>query len=173
MSDNARSEVWEWIKAIAFALFLAFLIRHFVFATSIVEGTSMDPTLEDGERVLYNKVVYLIGEPDRGDIVIIQKPTKNYVKRVIGLPNDEIRVKNHTLYVNGKEVKQKYLDQTAITETTDFGPIIVPKGKYFVMGDNRGISKDSRTGLGFIEQNEIIGRSEFIISPINEWSRTR
>lgn len=173
VSQNVRNEVWEWAKAILFALLIAFLIRHFVFATSIVEGTSMDPTLEDGERVLYNKMVYLIGEPSRGDIVIIQRPNKNYVKRVIGLPNDEITVKDHNLYVNGKAIPQKYLHQDAIKQTNDFGPVIVPEGKYFVMGDNRSISKDSRTGLGFIKQDEIIGKSELIIAPIDEWSRTK
>src|SRR5699024_12154600 len=79
-----KNEWLDWIKAIIIAVLLAFFLRTFVFATSIVEGESMNPTLENGERVIINKFVYLFGEPERGDIVIIKRPTKNYVKRVIG-----------------------------------------------------------------------------------------
>ncbi|SET92905.1 signal peptidase I [Salinibacillus kushneri] len=166
-------EIWEWGKAIIIAIILAFFIRSFIFATSIVEGASMYPTLENGERVVFNKAIYFVSEPDRGDIVIIQKPTKNYVKRVIGLPNDVIEVKNHSLYINGEKQTQTYLDEDAIQSTSDFEPITVPEGQYFVMGDNRSISKDSRNGLGLIKENEIIGRSELIIYPFNEFSLTR
>lgn len=173
MSEKIKHELWEWTKAITLALVLAFIVRHFIFATSIVEGTSMEPTLEDGERVLYNKMVYLVDEPDRGDIVIIQRPNKNYVKRVVGLPGDTVEVQDHKLYVNNRRVDQTYLNQKAIEETGDFSAVTIPKDKYFVMGDNRNISKDSRTGLGFISSDEIIGRSELIISPFDEWSWTR
>jgi len=173
LNEQIKNEIWEWTKAIVLALILAFIVRLFIFATSIVEGTSMEPTLEDGERVLYNKMVYIVGEPDRGDIVIIQRPSKNYVKRVVGLPGDIVEVRNHTLYVNDKKVNQDYLNQEAITNTGNFSPVTIPDNNYFVMGDNRDISKDSRTGLGFVSTDEIIGRSELIISPINEWSWTR
>ncbi|MRG85592.1 signal peptidase I [Salinibacillus xinjiangensis] len=166
-------EIWEWGKAILIAIGLAFIIRSFVFATSVVEGASMYPTLENGERVIFNKAIYYLSEPDRGDIVIIQRPTKNYVKRVVGLPNDVIEVKDHTLYINDKKKDQIYLDEEAINGTGDFGPITVPSDSYFVMGDNRSISKDSRNGLGFIEEDEIIGRSELIIYPFGEFSLTR
>ena len=88
-----KKEIWKWTKAIVIAIILAFLLRTFVFATSIVEGTSMNPTLHNGERVIFNKAVYLIGSPDRGDIVIIQHPHKNYVKRIIGLPMKLSKVK--------------------------------------------------------------------------------
>ncbi|WP_102027525.1 signal peptidase I [Salirhabdus sp. Marseille-P4669] len=166
-------EILEWGKAILIAIGLAFLIRSFVFATSVVEGASMYPTLENGERVIFNKAIYYFSEPDRGDIVIIQRPTKNYVKRVIGLPNDKVEVKDHVLYINDKKQDQDYLDSEAIEGTVDFGPVVVPKGQYFVMGDNRSISKDSRNGLGFILEDEIIGRSELIIYPFDNISLTR
>ena len=173
MSEQVKNEIWEWIKAITLALLLAFIVRHFIFATSIVEGTSMEPTLEDGERVLYNKMVYLVGEPDRGDIVIIQRPSKNYVKRVVALPGDTVEVREHKLFVNDKQVDQKYLNQEAIHDTRNFSPITIPQNKYFVLGDNRDSSKDSSSGLGLISNDEIIGRSELIISPVDEWSWTR
>ncbi|KGX91589.1 signal peptidase [Pontibacillus halophilus JSM 076056 = DSM 19796] len=172
MSKSAKKEILDWGKAILFALVLAFLIRNFIFATSIVEGKSMDPTLEDGERVMYNKFVYLWDTPERGDIVIIERPTKNYVKRVIGLPGDKVKVNGHELYVNGERQTQAYLEESAIQDTADYSEVTVPEGQYFVMGDNRSISKDSRNGLGFIEQEEIIGKSEFVIYPFNEVSKT-
>src|SRR5690625_500338 len=84
----------DWIKAVLIAMVLAFLLRSFVFATSVVKGESMLPTLEDGERVIFNKFIYLVTDPGRGDIVIIAKPESNYVKRVIGLPNETIEMRD-------------------------------------------------------------------------------
>ncbi|SHG24648.1 signal peptidase I [Ornithinibacillus halophilus] len=174
MPEKKDKKEWlEWLKAIAIAVILAFLLRTFVFATSIVEGDSMDPTLQHGERVIFNKIVYIIGEPSRGDIVIIQRPTKNYVKRVIGLPGETVEVRNHILYINGEPYEQRFLTVDSKNYTGNFGPIEIPDGKYFVMGDHRAISKDSRNGLGFITEDEIIGRSEFIIFPFSEISRTK
>jgi signal peptidase I len=166
-------EIWEWGKAIIIAIILAFFIRSFVFATSVVEGASMYPTLENGERVIFNKAIYFLSEPDRGDIVIIHRPTKNYVKRVIGLPNEVVEVKDNVLYINNEPQKQDFLTSEAIYGTGNFGPVTVPENKYFVMGDNRSISKDSRNGLGFIDEDEIIGRSEVIIYPLSNISLTR
>src|SRR5699024_5736211 len=81
-----KNEWIEWIKALIIAVLIALFLKTFIFATSIVEGESMEPTLESGERVIFNKLIYLIDKPKRGDIVIIEHPTKNYVKRVIALP---------------------------------------------------------------------------------------
>ncbi|MGM8366251.1 signal peptidase I [Virgibacillus sp. W0181] len=174
VSETKEKKEWiEWVKAIVIALLLAFFLRSFVFATSIVEGDSMDPALEDGEKVIFNKFVYIISEPERGDIVIINRPHKNYVKRVVALPGETVEMKNHTLYINGVEHDQSFLNDSARMLTGNFGPIEVPEESYYVMGDNRAISKDSRNGLGFIGREEIIGRSEFIIYPFNEWELTR
>src|SRR5690625_2345803 len=158
-----KNEWLDWIKAIFIAILLAFFLRTFVFATSIVEGESMYPALEDGEKIIFNKFIYIVSNPKRGDIVIIQHPEKNYVKRVIGLPNETIEINDHTLFV----------DENNERLTGNFGPIIVPEDSYFVMGDNRAISKDSRNGLGFIKRSDVIGRSEFIVYPFNEWQITR
>ncbi|WP_443089739.1 signal peptidase I [Virgibacillus sp. MG-45] len=171
--EKKKNELIEWIKAIFVAILLALFLRSFIFATSIVEGESMEPTLEDGERVIFNKFIYIINEPARGDIVIIERPFKNYVKRVIGLPGDTIEVKDHTLYVNKKVFNQDFLTEEALNRTGNFGPFEIPEESYFVMGDNRAISKDSRNGLGLIDREDIIGRSEFIIYPFSEWETTR
>ncbi len=168
-----KNEWIEWGKAIVIAILLAFLLRAFIFATSIVEGDSMLPALEDGERIIFNKIVYIVGDPDRGDIIIIQHPKKNYVKRIIGLPNETIEMRNHELYVNDIKQDSSFVDDDFAKLTGNFGPITIPEDNYFVMGDNRPISKDSRNGLGFIQRSDIIGRSEFIIYPFEEWGITK
>lgn len=170
---NGRSEWVEWVKAVMIAIVLAFLLRTFVFATSIVEGESMYPALEDGERIIFNKFIYLVSEPARGDIVIIQHPQKNYVKRIIGLPNETIEMRDHLLYVDGEIQESSFVGDFEMQLTGNFGPIEVPKDNYFVMGDNRAISKDSRNGLGFISRGDIIGRSELVIYPFSEIAITR
>lgn len=171
--EKRRNEWLEWIKAVFVAIILVFILRTFVFSASVVEGESMSPTLDNGNKIIFNKFVYLVGEPERADVIIIQRPLKNYVKRVIALPNEEIEIRNHVLYINGEAYEQPYISEEAILNTGNFGPIKVPNDSYFVMGDNRAISKDSRNGLGFIEDEHIIGRSEFIIYPFSEWSQTR
>jgi len=174
VTDSKKQNEWvEWGKAIIIAVLLAILFRTFIFATSIVEGDSMYPALEDGERVVFNKIIYILSEPARGDIVIIQHPHKNYVKRVIGLPNETIEMRDHTLFIDGVKQETSFVDDYDSLLTGNFGPIQIPDESYFVMGDNRAISKDSRNGLGFIDRTDIIGRSEFIIYPFSEWEITR
>ncbi|RDW17988.1 signal peptidase I [Oceanobacillus chungangensis] len=174
MTKSKEKNEWlEWGKAIVIAIIIALLLRTFIFATSIVEGESMEPTLEDGERVILNKLVYLINDPDRGDIVIIQRPYKNYVKRVIGLPGEKIEIIAGELLIDGKPYDQDFITDEVIKHTGNFGPITVPEESYFVLGDNRAISKDSRNGLGFIDEEEIIGKSEIIIYPFSEWELTK
>ncbi|WP_164669211.1 signal peptidase I [Virgibacillus doumboii] len=171
--NKKKSELAEWGKAILIAIVLAFCLRSFVFATSVVDGESMEPTLEDGETILFNKFTYLFDEPERGDIVIIQRPIKNYVKRIIALPGETVKAENHTLYINGEAYEQPFINQAARQDTGDFGPLKVPKNEYFVMGDNRALSKDSRNGLGFIEEENIVGKSEFVVFPFDEWTMTQ
>ncbi|API93726.1 signal peptidase I [Virgibacillus pantothenticus] len=171
--SNKKKEWLEWAKAIIIAVLIAIFLKTFIFATSIVDGESMDPTLQSGERVIFNKIIYILDEPERGDIVIIEKPHKNYVKRVIGLPGETIEINDGNLYINGKRYDQTFLSENAQRQSGNYGPEKVPEGSYFVMGDNRAISKDSRNGLGFIEEDEIIGRSEFVIFPFDQWTLTR
>lgn len=173
LNTKHRSEWFEWVKAIVLAIIIAFFIQQFVFATSIVEGDSMEPALEDGERLIFNKMIYLIDEPERGDIVIIQQTDKNYVKRIIALPGETIEHRSNELYIDGNKYKETFLTEEISRKTGEFGPVRIPNDSYFVMGDNRAISKDSRNGLGFIQRDEIIGKSELIIYPFTEWERTK
>ncbi|MEC0495369.1 signal peptidase I [Bacillus glycinifermentans] len=180
-SAKKKNSLFEWVKAIVIAVALALLIRTFLFEPYLVEGTSMDPTLHDGERLFVYKTVKYAGELKRGDIVIIDGDEKNvhYVKRLIGLPGDTVQMKDDTLLINGKKVDEPYLshnkkeaEEVGVKLTGDFGPVKVPEGKYFVMGDNRQRSMDSRNGLGLIDKKRIAGTSEFVFFPFNEIRKT-
>ncbi|WP_143833239.1 signal peptidase I [Oceanobacillus timonensis] len=169
MDNNHKKEWIGWLKIIIITIMVAFFLRTFIFATSIVEGESMYPTLQDGERVIFNKVVYAMDDPHRGDVVIIQQSPKNYVKRIIGMPGETIEIENGRLYIDGEIYQQHFLSDEVIAQTSNFGPLEIPEDNYFVMGDNRLISKDSRNGLGFIPRDDIIGKSELIIYPLDEF----
>ncbi|WP_010530370.1 signal peptidase I [Lentibacillus jeotgali] len=170
--SQKKNGLGEWVKLILFALLIAFFLRSFVLVTSVVEGESMEPALEDGEVVLFNKFTYLFNDAERGDIVIINRPRKSYVKRIIGLPGETISSTNQALYINGEKYEQSFIPEAFRDDTGNSGPIKVPEDSYFVMGDNRKLSKDSRNGLGLIREDNISGKSEFTILPVNEWSMT-
>lgn len=170
-NSNPKRELFGWGKSLIIAVGIAFVIRTFLFAPYIVEGASMEPTLHNQEKIVVNKVYYSASF-SRGDIVIIKGPTKNYVKRIIGTPGDKIEMFDDQLLINGEPIKESYLSENRKAAelmssklTGDFGPIIIPAKHYFVMGDNRLRSMDSRNGLGFIKQSEIVGKSEFVIFP--------
>ena len=175
-----KNELWEWIKALLIAFAIAAFIRYFLFTPIVVDGDSMMPTLENGDRMIVNKIGYTIGNPDRFDIVVFHAPEgKDYIKRVIGLPGDHVEYIDDQLYINGEPMDEPYLDQykLEITEgnlTGDFklqdiNPSldVIPKGHVFVMGDNRRFSKDSRH-IGVVNIDEIIGNTNLIFWPINE-----
>lgn len=175
--EKAKSNqaIIGWIKSLLFAVILASLVRTFIFAPYIVDGASMEPTLHNNEKIFVYKFKPF-NDFNRGDIVIIKGPDENYVKRIIGFPGDEIEMINDELVINGKVVKESYLSENRKTAkalgsrlTGDFGPLTVPKGQLFVMGDNRLYSKDSRNGLGFIQQDNIVGKSKFVFFPFENF----
>ncbi len=114
MNDEKKkkNETWEWVKALLIAFGLAAIIRVFLFTPIVVDGVSMMPTLENGDRMIVNKIGYTIGEPKRFDVVVFHAPEeKDYIKRVIGLPGDEVEYRDDVLYVNGEPFEEPYLDQ--------------------------------------------------------------
>lgn len=152
-------------------------IRTFLFAPVSVEGDSMSPTLEHQDRLLLNKV----SEVERFDIVVFpapEDPAKQYIKRVIGMPGDGIAYRDQVLYINGEAVEESYIDLSQETEDAldfyngDFslpslaGVDFVPEGMYFVLGDNRTNSRDSRS-FGFVESESVIGETSLRIWPIS------
>jgi signal peptidase I len=170
LDSNSKAEIKSWLKSLVIALGLVVLIRSFLFSPYTVEGASMEPTLHNHEKIFVSKLT--LSEANQGEIVIIKGPEKNYVKRIIGLPGDLIEMIDDELFINGKLVNELYLtenlnkaEQMGSKLTGDFGPIKVPKDYYFVMGDNRLKSMDSRNGLGFIQTETIVGTSEFVFYP--------
>lgn len=181
MSENKpKNETWEWIKALLIAFGLAAIIRVFLFTPIVVDGISMMPTLEDGDKMIVNKIGYSIGKPERFDIVVFHAPEqKDYIKRIIGLPGDEVEYKDDVLYINGEAFEEPYLDKykaeaTELPLTEDFtleGKIqsqVVPEGHVFVLGDNRRKSKDSRH-IGAVPIDEIIGKTKFVFWPMKDF----
>lgn len=179
-TEKEKNELWEWTKALLIAFAIAAFIRYFLFTPIVVDGDSMMPTLENGDRMIVNKFSYKIGEPDRFDIVVFHAPEqKDYIKRVIGVPGDFVEYKDDQLYINGEPIDEPYLDayKAEISEgnlTGDFSlkdidPSldVIPEGYVFVMGDNRRFSKDSRH-IGIVDQKEIIGNTNIIFWPLNE-----
>lgn len=175
-----KNELFEWTKAILFAILIAVGIRTFLFTPIVVDGESMVPTLHNADRMVVSK----LGTPDRFDIVVFHADEYNdYIKRVIGLPGDEIEYKNDVLYINGKAYEEKYLDQSKkevkalygedALLTEDFtleelwGYKTVPEGTIFVMGDNRRNSKDSRH-IGVVSLDKVVGNTNVIYWPLSD-----
>jgi signal peptidase I len=155
---NTGHEVIEWVKTIVFALVFAIVLRIFVFEIVVVNQTSMFPTLEEGDRLCLFKPVYALSTPKRGDITVIKiDKDLNYVKRVVGLPGETVSINNGVVYINGNALDESYL-RTGLVYS-DYPETIVPDGCYFVMGDNRPNSEDSRSSrVGFIEKERFVGK---------------
>lgn len=180
MKRDTKAILWEYTKAIVTALVLALFIRaYFVQAFKIPSG-SMIPTLLIGDHILVNKFIYgtklpfsdkrilLLRKPERGDIIVFKYPedhSRDFIKRVIAVEGDLIESKNKTIYVNGKPVSEPFTQHTdnfvrpgGIEPRDNFGPLIVPKEKFFMMGDNRDQSYDSRY-WGYVDMKEIRGKA--------------
>ncbi|KNF09365.1 signal peptidase I [Gottschalkia purinilytica] len=169
---SARQEAKEWIKCIVVSIVIAFIIRTFLFNSTKVLGSSMYPTLHENDRLFTNRIVYTLGEPKRGDIVILKAPddkNKDYIKRIIGVAGDKVEIKDGKVYVNGEEIKEDYTEKGAYTYS-DESMWEVPKGSVFVLGDNRqmGASKDSRA-LGLIPVDLIKGKASYRYFPIDRF----
>ena len=166
------SIIWSWIWSFIVAFIIVGGVYFFLGRPFTVSGASMYPTLHNGDRMVLSK----IGDIHRFDVVILKAPDENveYIKRVIGMPGDTIEMKSGVLYINGKKVDQPFINTEALAKQTVFmddftlesltGESKVPEGKYFVLGDNRGVSKDSRM-IGFINRSAIEGKAVFTIWP--------
>lgn len=174
---SAASEAWEWIKALLIAAALVFLIRYFIFAPFIVEGPSMEPNFHTGERLIVNKIVYSIHKPERGEVIVFHAPAGiDYIKRVIALPGETVKIENNKVFVDDKEIDESYIreiiDQKAQNGekyNRDYPATKVPEGSIFVMGDNRLNSSDSRM-IGPVTYDKIVGRADIIFWPLGNIS---
>jgi|GEM_PF-171235 len=164
---EAHSTLWAEVKSLArdiiFAAVTAILIVVFVVQPVKVEGTSMLPKLHDGERIFVNKFIYQFESIERGDIVVFWyplDPSKSFIKRIIGLPGEVVRIDNGKVYINNKPVDEPYLSAEHTRFPSSYPPTRVPDHHYFVMGDNRDASNDSRT-WGPVPEKYIYGKAMF------------
>lgn len=167
------TELWDLLKTVAIAFVIMLLLNIFVFNLSMVKGQSMEPTLEEQERLFVDKIVYWFTPPHAGDVVVLRDPSTGpdkkpfLVKRVIAVPGQTVEIRGSELLVDGQPQSEPYTD-TAI-EDSNLAPVTLGKDEYFVMGDNRhaGQSKDSRY-FGNVNKKDIVGRAEFVFWPITK-----
>ena len=167
---SLRNEIRVWTRDLLIAIGLALVIIVFLYQPVKVEGTSMAPLLSDQERIFINKFVYRFEPIQRGDVVVFWYPldhSKSFIKRVVGLPGETVEIRQGTVYVNGKIVPEPYVPPQ-YEDLSDFGLVRVPKDSYFVMGDHRISSNDSRV-FGSVASRFIYGRAVFAYWPVDHF----
>ena len=169
--SSILSSIYEIIKTITFVLLAAFLIRYFVIQPFVVEGQSMEPNFHDKEYLVVEKLSYKLGTPKRGDVIIFQAPNNpqfDYIKRIIALPGETIKIGNNTILVNGKDLDEAYLskdEKTLISQDPKMSlERMLSENEYFVLGDNRDHSSDSRE-FGILDSSLIIGKVWISVFP--------
>lgn len=168
--SSLRRELRTWARDVAFALALALVIIVFLYQPVKVEGTSMAPLLSDEERIFINKYVYRFEPIHRGDVIVFWYPldrTKSFIKRVVGLPGETLEIRDGELYVNGKQIHEAYVPPRYFDDS-NYGPIKIPADQYFVMGDHRDSSNDSRI-FGPVARKYIYGQAVFAYWPFDHF----
>jgi signal peptidase I len=163
---NAYDSIGRWVRDVLISMVVSLFIIMFLYQPVRVEGTSMMPGLEDHERLFINKVAYRFGSINRGDIIVFLYPrdeSKSYIKRVIALPGDHIRIDHGRVFVNGKFLPEPYVPRRFRDEKS-LAPMVVPPGNYFVLGDHRDLASDSRD-FGPVPRRLIYGKAAFAYWP--------
>ena len=170
---QARREAYDWIQSLISALLICVLVFVFVLRIMDVKGSSMVPTLHNGDKVMVSGLFY---EPERGDIVVFKKDNyddnKALVKRVVAVAGDVVNIdfERGIVYVNGEAVEEDYIDVLTTTKLDFIGPQTVPENCLFVMGDNRNASTDSRDKrIGMVDKRLVIGKVLLVVYPFNSF----
>ena len=166
----------EYLLPIIIALAIVVVLRMFVIGMYYVPSGSMIPTLQINDKVIATKFSYQLHEPERGDVVVFKYPVNEeqgldtviYVKRLIGLPGETLEIKNNTVYINGTPLEEDYVNSN--TNMPDFGPVTIPEGEYFMMGDNRNDSSDSRI-WDTVKEEYLVAKAQFIYWPFDHMGR--
>ncbi|MFP5275742.1 MAG: signal peptidase I [Acidobacteriota bacterium] len=167
--DAKANSLGLWLRDLLISAAASILIITFLYQPVRVEGTSMLPRLENSDRLFINKFVYHIEAIQRGDIVVFHyplDPTKSYIKRVVALPGDRIRIDHGQVWLNGKALPESYVP-ARYRDSRSMPAMVVPKGYYFMMGDHRSISSDSRE-FGPVERSLIYGKAVFVYWPARD-----
>lgn len=177
--DNGRSigyEIFTWIRDLSIVIVVVLLMTTFVGEKIRVIGASMEPNVHDGDHFLLDKISYRVGEPERYDVIAFPYDDKvNYIKRIIGLPNEEVNIilgddESYEVYIDGVLLDDPYGMEAIIRPGNQKYPLIVPEGEYFVLGDNRNDSSDSRyMDVGTVEVDTILGKTFIRIWPFKDF----
>jgi len=169
LASGLPGGVHSWVRDLVVSVVISAFIIIFLYQPVRVEGTSMLPMLEDQDRLFINKIAYRVGEIHRGDVVVFEYPrdhTKSYIKRVIALPGDRLRIADGQVYVNGVRLKEPYVPNRFADDRSEPEQVL-PSHEYFVMGDHRSISSDSRE-FGPVDRNLIYGKAVFVYWPMEQ-----
>jgi signal peptidase I len=164
-----KSVMGSWLRDLVISVVVSAFIIIFLYQPVRVEGTSMLPMLEDQDRLFINKLAYHVGEIQRGDVVVFLYPhdhEKSYIKRVIALPGDTLKIDHGVVYVNGKQIPEPYVPQQFEDDRSQ-PEMTIPAHEYFVMGDHRSISSDSRE-FGPVDHDLIYGKAAFVYWPMDQ-----
>ena len=172
MNDKMRYFIKEWLEPIIIAVILALIIRTFIVQAFKIPTGSMRPTLVEGDRILVNKFIYRFKKPERGNVIVfvsLEDKKKDFIKRLIGLPGENVEISNGTVLVNGRAVdKDSVIRERYYYNRGNFGKVYqtikVPENAYFVLGDNSISSRDSRY-WGFLPKKYLIGKAFLIYWP--------
>lgn len=163
-----KREILSWIFVVVVGFLLAMFVTKVLIIKCVIPSGSMENTIMTGDRMIGNRLAYLFSEPKHGDIIIFKapdEPDKDYVKRIIGIPGDTVTIKNGQVYVNDLPLIEDYIKEPMIQEPEQ--TYVVPEDSYFVMGDNRNSSLDSRywTSTNFVKKDAIVGKAWFKYRP--------
>ena len=169
--NSLGRERLEDVVLVIVVLAVVFILKNYVLINAVIPSGSMENTIMTGDRVFGNRLAYRFGEPERGDIVIFKYPDNEeelYIKRVIGLPGDKVEIRDGLVYLNdsAKPLEEPYLKETPVG---DYGPYQVPEDGYFMLGDNRNWSKDSRFWENtYVTREEVLAKAVFRYYPFDE-----
>ncbi len=169
MTEQPRSSWRSWSRDVLMSIAISMFIILFLYQPVRVEGTSMLPMLQDQDRLFINKFAYRFEAIHRGDVVVFLYPhdhSKSYIKRVIALPGDDLRINHGTVWVNGVALKEDYVP-ARFQDDRSQADMVIPQGEYFVMGDHRSISSDSRD-FGPVPRSLIYGKAAFVYWPMDQ-----
>jgi signal peptidase I len=163
-----------WVRDLVISLVVAAFVIIFLYQPVKVEGTSMAPGLDDQERIFINKFVYRVEAISRGDVVVFhypRDPAKSYIKRVVALPGERVRIESGVVYVNGRRLPERYIPDE-YEDYRSYPEVQVPPGAYFLLGDHRNLSNDSRD-FGAVDRRYIYGKAVFVYWPVEKLGKLK
>ena len=159
--------IWEALEVVLIAFLPLFISYQFLARPFLVQGASMEPNFDNGNYLIVDIISYKLGSPERGDVIVFHYPGNRalyYIKRIIGVPGDKVTLKDGGILINDKKIEEKYLPEYTVTDPYDRSEFILGTDEFFVMGDNRSASFDSRS-WGTLERKDIVGVVKFRVWP--------